>query len=119
MESELALARPELDLDRAQRQAERQHVAAHGLEDGLDLIEAGLGEERVALRDEAHLDWCGRPGRVRWRKARIVELEDMQFDLQARLEFEARRAESRQHLAAQMTRRERHRGAVREIKIAQ
>ena len=65
LERELALARTELDLDRAQRQAERHDIAAHGLEDRLDLIEAGLGQILVALREQAHL---GRARPARWRR---------------------------------------------------
>ncbi len=52
MEGELALARPELDLDRAQRQAERDHIAAHDFQDRLDLIEARLGEILIAGREQ-------------------------------------------------------------------
>ena len=42
-ESEFALARAELDLDRSQRQAERQHVAPDDLQHRLHLVVALLG----------------------------------------------------------------------------
>lgn len=49
-EGEFALARAELDLDRAQRQPEREDVAADDLERRLHLIVALLGEILIAVR---------------------------------------------------------------------
>ena len=54
---------PELDLDRAQRQAERDDIAAHRLEDRLHLVEPCLGQILVALGEQADLGRLARPGR--------------------------------------------------------
>ena len=55
-EGEFALARPEFDFERAQRQAERDEVAcAEQGEDRIELIEARFGEILKALREQAHL----------------------------------------------------------------
>src|SRR5229473_6944862 len=52
MERELALARAELDFDRAQRQPERADLAAHCFQDRLHLIEASFSEILMALREQ-------------------------------------------------------------------
>src|SRR5690349_21135835 len=49
-ESELALARAELELDRLQRQFERLYAAANGIERSLHLIEPTLGQILIARR---------------------------------------------------------------------
>src|SRR6478736_6444970 len=54
LERELALARPEFDFDRAQRQAERQDVAPDYLQHRLHLVVALLGEILIAVRQQAH-----------------------------------------------------------------
>src|SRR5262249_59480099 len=54
-EGELDLARPVLAFERAQGEAERDEVAAQDLERWLELVVACLGEEVVALREEAHV----------------------------------------------------------------
>ncbi len=48
-EGELDLARPELDLERAQRQAEVHDVGAQDLEDRIHLVVTLLGQVLVAL----------------------------------------------------------------------
>src|SRR5689334_3511028 len=53
-EGELALARTELDLDRAQGQADREDVAAEDVDNRLDLVEALLGQVLIAMRQQAH-----------------------------------------------------------------
>ena len=53
LEGELALARAVLALHRAQRQAERDDVAADDLQHRLELVEAQLGEILVAVREDA------------------------------------------------------------------
>ena len=52
-EGELALARAELDLDRAQGQAERDDVAAQDLQHRLHLVVALLGQVLIAVRQQA------------------------------------------------------------------
>src|SRR5438445_4118558 len=53
LECEFALAWTEFDLDRAQRQAERQDVAPDNLEHRLHLVVALLGQVLVAVRQQA------------------------------------------------------------------
>ena len=74
---------PELDLDRAQRQAERDDVAAHRLQHRLDLIEARLGEIWHSPA-RAGSPRGASPGQVASAglEPRIVELEDMELDLE-------------------------------------
>src|SRR5437879_4350442 len=119
MEGELTLARPELALDRAQWQTERDHVAPHRLQDRLELIEARLGEILIALREEAHLRRLAWPGGVGRIEPRIDELEDVEFNLEPGHVVEARVGKLAQHIAIEMTSRERHRVAVLEIDVAQ
>src|SRR5438874_13790768 len=75
VEGELALARPELDLDRTQRQAERNHVAAHVLQDRLELVETRFGEILIALRQHAHLRRLAGPGGIGGIESRVLERE--------------------------------------------
>ena len=119
MEGELALAGAELDLDGAQRQAERNHLAANGLEDGLDLVEARLGQILVALRDQADLGRRARPGGVVRAQAGIVELEHVELDLEARHVIEPGLGQLVQRAAIEMAGGERHLPAVLEIDVAQ
>ena len=86
---EFALARPELDFDRAQRQAELLDVAAQNLQRRIEHVEARLGEILIALREQAHLRRFRRPGRIGRRKPRILELEQMEFDFEPGEEIEA------------------------------
>ena len=53
LEGEFALARAELDLDRPQRQAQRQDVAPDDFEHRLHLVVALLGQILIALRQQA------------------------------------------------------------------
>jgi hypothetical protein len=53
-EGELALARPELDFERAERHAERFDAAPDRLERGLDLLEPGFGEILIPLIEQTH-----------------------------------------------------------------
>ncbi len=119
MEREFALARAELDLDRTQRQPERNHLAANGFEHRLHQVEARLGEIGIAGRDEADLRRLGWPGRGLGLDPRVVELEDMEFDLKPRHVVVAGVGERPQRLAVEVARRERHRLAVAEIDVAQ
>ena len=119
LEGELALARPELDLDRAQRQTERHHVAADRLQHRLQLIEARLGEILIAGREHAHLRRLARPAGVGGIEPRILDLEHMEFDFETGDVVEAGIAEPVEHLTIEMARRERHRLAVLEIDVAQ
>ena len=118
-EGEFALARPELDFQRAQRHAERGDAAADRLQRRVDLIEAALGEILIALVEQAHLGRLRRPGGVCGREPRVLQLEQMEFDFEAGEEIEARRLQPRQRVAKNLPRRERHRLAVWEIHIAQ
>ncbi len=80
---ELALARPELDLDRAQRQAQRQHVAAEDIDHRLHLVEALLGQILVAVESRLTAGrLTGLAGILR-REFRVFELEDVELDLEA------------------------------------
>src|SRR3954467_9499707 len=82
-EGEFALARPELDLDRAQGQPERDDVTSQNLQHRLHLIETLLGEVLIAVGEQAR----------RWRRAGlagvlrahmwIIEPEDVEFDLES------------------------------------
>src|SRR3954467_13504865 len=112
MEGELALAGPELNLDRAERQAEREYIAAHRFEDRLHLVEPRLGQILVALRDQADLGRLARPGRVRRLEPRVVELEHVKLDLEARHVVKPRLDELLQRTAIKMGGRERRRLAV-------
>ena len=49
LERDLDLARPELDLQRAQRQAERRQIAPQHREDGVELVKPDLGQVLVAV----------------------------------------------------------------------
>src|SRR5581483_12013384 len=115
---ELALARAELHLDRAQRQAQRDDAAAQRLEYRLHLIEARLGEILVALRDQAHLGGLRRPCRIGGGEPWIVDAEKMQLDLEPSEEIEAGLAELVQRFRIEPPRRKRHRLAVAEIDVA-
>src|SRR5262249_47729643 len=119
MEGELTLARPELDLDRAQRQAERDNVAPHRLEDRLDLIEARFGEIRIAGREQLHLRRLGWPRGIGRIEPLAYDLENVELDLEPSHVVEARVAELAQHLAIEMPGREGNRLAVLEIEVTQ
>src|SRR6202023_3343321 len=58
MEGKLALAWPELDLDRAQWEPERNHVTPNAFQYRLDLIEARFRQVLITLGQQADL---GRP----------------------------------------------------------
>ena len=118
-EGEFALARPELDLDRAQGQPERDDVAAQDLQHRLHLIKTLLGEVLIAVREQAHRRRRAGLAGVLRAHMRVVELEDMEFDLEAGDEIVAAAAELVERLAIKPARRERHGTAVVEIEIAQ
>ena len=117
-EGEFALARPQFDLERAQRHAERGDAAADRRQRRIDLIETRFGQILVALRERAHVGRLRRPARVLRRQPRILQLEEMKFDLEAGEEIEAGRCEHRKRVAEHLPRRERHRLAVGEIDVA-
>ena len=81
-ESEFALARAELDLDRAQRQTERQDVAPDDLEHRLHLVVALLGQILIAVRQQADVGRRARLAGMLRRHLRVFELEDVEFDLE-------------------------------------
>jgi len=64
LKGELALARTKLHLDRAQGQPERHDIAAHDVENRLDLIEARFGQILIALGQEADLRRGPWPSRI-------------------------------------------------------
>ena len=119
LEGEFALARAELDLDRSQRQAERQHVAADDFQRRLHLVVALLGQVLIAVRQQA--DGRRPPGLagILRRHVRVFELEEVEFDLEARDEIVTAASQLIEHLAIEMARGERHRAAVAEIEVAQ
>ena len=119
-EGEFVLARPQLDLQRAQRHAEPEHGLAQHVHDRADLIEAVLGQVLEALRGEGHLRRLRRPVRdhVR-RELRVLDLEQMEFDLEPGAIVEARLAELAERVAIELPGRERHRPAVGEDDVAQ
>ena len=81
---EFALARAVLDLDRPERQAQRQHVAADDLQRRLHLVVALLGEILVAVRQQAdRRRRAGLAGMLR-RHVRVFQLEEVEFDLEPR-----------------------------------
>jgi hypothetical protein len=118
LERELALARAELDLDRAQRQPERDDLAAHDLEDRLHLIEAVLGQVLVALGEQAHVGRLAGPGGIAGIQPRVIQLEDVELDLEPGHIVEPGVGELLQRAAIDMAGRERHRLAVGEIDVA-
>src|SRR5207342_665566 len=115
--SEFALARAELDLDRSQRQAKRQHVAADDLQRRLHLVVALLGEILIAVRQQADGGRTSGLARILRRHMCVVELEKMEFDLEAGDEIVAALRQLIEHLAMEMARGEQHRAAIVEIEI--
>src|SRR5262249_5066677 len=117
-EGELALARPEFDFERAQRHAQRNDAAADRLQGGIEEGEAWLVKILVALVEQANIGGARRRGRVGGPKPRILQLEEMEFDLEPGATIEARRGKLRQGVAENLPRRERHRLAVAEDDVA-
>ena len=116
---EFALARAELDLDRSQGQAERQHVAADDFQRRLHLVVALLGQILIAVREQADGGRASGLAGVFRRHVRVFELEEVEFDLQPRDEIVAALSELIENRAIEMPRRERHRAAVVEVEVAQ
>ena len=83
LEGEFALARAELDLDRTQRQAERQDVAPDDLEHRLHLVVALLGQILIAVRQQADRGRLAGLAGILRRHLGVFELEDVEFDLEA------------------------------------
>ena len=94
-EGEFALARPELDFERAQRHAERHDAAPDRLQRRVELIEAALGQILVALIEQTDFRRERRPGGVGRGKARILQLEEMKFHLEPGQKVKAGRLEPR------------------------
>ena len=117
--SEFALARAELDLDRSQGQAERQHVAPDDFQRRLHLVVALLGQILIAVRQQAHRRRPPGLAGILRRHVRVFQLEEVEFDLEARDEIVTAASELIEHLAIEMARGERHRAAVAEIEVAQ
>jgi hypothetical protein len=113
------LARAELDLDRAQGQPERQHVAADDFQRRLHQVVALLGQILIAVREEADGRRPARLAGILRRHVGVVELEEMEFDLEACDEIVAARAKLLQHGAIKVTRCERHQPPVIEIDVAE
>ena len=119
LKGEFALARAEFDLDRPQRQAERQHVAPDDFQHRLHLVVALFGQILIALRQQADIGRrTGLPGMLR-RHLCIFELEDMEFNFEAGDEVVAAFCESIEYRTIEMAGRERHRPSIRKIKITQ
>ena len=108
-ESEFALAGPELDLDRAQRQADLLDAMAQQFHRRIEHVVAGFGEILVALRQQADVGRFRRPGRVGRRQTRIRQLEQMELDFQSGNEIEAGLGKRRKRIAAARARGKRHR----------
>ena len=92
-EGELDLARPELDLERAQRQAETDDVGAQDLQDRIELVVTQLGQVLVALveqRDFGRLARLARLAASPSAELRLLQLEQMELDLEAGEEIVAR-----------------------------
>ena len=82
-EGEFALARAELDFDRAQRQAEREDVAPDDLEHRLHLVVALLGQILIAVRQQADIRRLAGLAGIFGRHLCVFELEDVEFDLES------------------------------------
>ena len=85
---------PSSDLDRTQRQAKLLDAAAENFQGRIEHVVARLGEILIALREQAHLRRLRRPGRIGRRKPRILDLEQVEFDLQSGEKIEARFGQS-------------------------
>ena len=121
-EGELDLARPELDLDGAQRQAEIDDVGAQDLEDGIHLVVALLGQVLVALVQERHVGRLARLAGlagVTDAELALLQLEEMELDFQAGDEVVAAIGQRLQRALVDVARVERHRPAVGEEDVAQ
>ena len=118
-EGEFALARPELDFQRAQRHAERCDAAPDRLQRRIDLIEPRFGQILIALIEQRHFGRARRPRRIFRREPRIFQLEEMKFNFEPGEEIETLRRKPRQRVAQDLPRRERHRLAVGEKDIAE
>ena len=118
-EDEFALARAIFDFDRAQRQAERHHVAADQFERRLHEIVALLGQILIAMREQRNFRRLARLAGVLGGRAAVLELEQMKLDFNSRLEVEAALRKLAEHRAHEAARGERDRPAIGEIKIAQ
>src|ERR1700693_6250404 len=81
--SEFALAWPELDFDRAQRQAEREDVAPENLEHRLHLVVALLGQILIAMREQADIRRLAGLARILRRHFCVFEFENVELDLEA------------------------------------
>ena len=115
---EFALARAELDLDRAQGQAERQHVAPDDFQHRLHLVVALLGQILIAVRQQADIGRRARLSRMLRRHFGVFELEDVEFDFEARDEIVAALCQLIEHRSIKMSRRERHRPPIGKMQIA-
>ena len=115
---EFALARAELDLNRAQGKAKRQHVAPDDFEHRLHLVVALLGQILIAVRQQADIGRRARLSRMLRRHFGVFELEDVEFDLETGDEVVAALRQLIQNGSIEMTRRERHRPPVGEMQIA-
>ncbi len=121
-EGELDLARPELDLERAQRQREAGDVGAQDLQDRVELVVARLGQVLVAVVEQRDLGRRARLARLRrvaQAEMRLLQFEQMEFDLEAGEELVAGVPQAAKHLAIDLPRAERHRPAVGEDDVAQ
>ena len=118
-EGEFALTGPELDLDRAQWQAESLDAAAEDFNRGVQQIESRLGEILIALRQETDFGRFRRPGRIGRRQPWIFQLEQMEFDLKSRENIKARFCERIERIAAPRAGGKRDRLAIAEIDVAQ
>src|SRR5271168_991517 len=81
-EGKLALARPKLDFDRAQRQAQREDITPYYVDDRLDQIVALFREILISGRNELDSRRLARLTRLREADAILHELEDMALDFE-------------------------------------
>ena len=118
-EGELDLAGAELDLERAQRQAEIDEVGPQDLQDRVHLVVALLGQVLIALVEQRHVGWLARLAGIAVAELRLFQLEQMEFDFEAGDEIIAAIGEGRERVAQDMARTQRHRPAVGEVDVAQ
>ena len=118
-EGDLALARPEFDLQRPQRQAEALQTLADVLVDGIDGVVEFLAQILVAFGGQRHV---GRPAglrRILWPQPRIDEAEQVKFQLRTGHQAIASRGQAGEVCAGEIAGGQRHRPAIGKAQIAE
>src|SRR5690349_8758114 len=118
LESEFALARAELDFDRAQGQAEREDVAPDDIEYGLHFVITLFRQILVAMRKKTYFRRLAGLARMLRRYLRVFEFENMKFDFEAGHEVEFTLCQFAENRSVKVPRCERHRPPIGEIDIA-